>query len=179
MPSLVNSKGSFPSGIRYIREEKFCRSTKAKVNAHKLATADAVHAPYADDLLHYKIRDSRKSIAFEEWQPSFTYNANLAALKPAHSSLPGGTHWYYSSCRLSGVVEITPCCEREKDGGPTIGMLLRYRDNRHECVGQYRLDWTTQPLQVSSKYLKNDEPAGRHHSLSTTITTTHTWIRHT
>lgn len=94
------------------------------------------------------------AIAFEGSQPSFTYSGNIAAaLQPVHGSLTGDINWYYSSCRLSDVVEITPCRAQRKDSGPIIGMLLRYRDNRRGCLGQYRLDWTTQPLQVSSKYL--------------------------
>lgn len=87
------------------------------------------------------------AIAFQQSQPSLTYFGNLPALEPVHGCLSG---WYYSSCRLSDVVEITPC---RKANGLIIGMLLRYSNDHRECVGQYHLDRTTRSLQVSSKYL--------------------------
>lgn len=93
------------------------------------------------------------AIAFEESQPSFVYSGNLTALEPANGSLPSDYCWYLSSCRLTDVVEIIPCREERKDS-PIIGILLRYSDNRRACLGQYRLDWTTRPLQVNSENLK-------------------------
>ncbi|KAI1500052.1 hypothetical protein F5X99DRAFT_430004 [Biscogniauxia marginata] len=56
--------------------------------------------------------------------------------------------WYYSSCAMRGITEITLCVNRNLPHKPITGMLLRYEDGHKACVGQMRLDWTLRPIVV-------------------------------
>lgn len=56
--------------------------------------------------------------------------------------------WQYTNCWMDNVQEITPCIDRSLRYRSVIGMLLRYRDGRRACLGQYRLDWAATSLSV-------------------------------
>jgi hypothetical protein len=131
-----------------------------------------VFAPYADrsrsELQYFQLhlihrapsriylaepRSKIEAVAFDDWQ----HTAACDPIFPATiSRLPwvDEESWYHSSCSLSDIVEVIPCHEKEGKRRHIIGMLLRYRDNRRACVGYYRQDWTTQPLQVYGSFFK-------------------------
>lgn len=56
--------------------------------------------------------------------------------------------WYYTNCRMENVTEITPCVNGTTEDKPIIGVLLRYKDGRRSCLGQYRLDWALAPVRT-------------------------------
>lgn len=86
-------------------------------------------------------------MGFEQAQPSRPTLDYPQALTPL-SNPPNSTLWYYSTCSLVNVIEITPCYNRRKQHHPIIGLLLRYRNGHQSCIGQYRIDWTSQPMKV-------------------------------
>jgi hypothetical protein len=65
--------------------------------------------------------------------------------------------WFYTSCPMHDVVEIT-CCRRcraandaDADAAADItGMLLRYAGGGRACVGQYRPDRAASPIRADS-----------------------------
>ncbi|OTB04404.1 hypothetical protein M426DRAFT_261938 [Hypoxylon sp. CI-4A] len=84
---------------------------------------------------------------------SNTPRAIPRSLRPLHYPLadedrPSPAPWFYSSCSMLGVAQITLCIDALSDHKPVIGMLLRYVDGRRECVGEMRFDMVTEPIQV-------------------------------
>lgn len=56
--------------------------------------------------------------------------------------------WHYTTCRLESVQSVTCCADPRARDSPVVGMLLRYRDGRRACVGQFRVDWAARPFPV-------------------------------
>lgn len=56
--------------------------------------------------------------------------------------------YYYSSCSLDTVVEITLCEDPDCGRKTVVGMLLEYADGHHERVGIFRFDRATETLRV-------------------------------
>lgn len=57
--------------------------------------------------------------------------------------------WQYSSCSLENVVAIQLCVETPVRHQPVVGMLVSYADGHKECVGQWRFDWASKPIDTS------------------------------
>jgi hypothetical protein len=64
---------------------------------------------------------------------------------------PTDRAWFHSACQLSNVTEVILCRSNGKDSGRVVGMLLFYSDGSRNAVGQYRLDWASQPIPVCDK----------------------------
>jgi hypothetical protein len=80
----------------------------------------------------------------------------LISLSPYPARYVDEYPWYYSSCSLAGIEEITVCRRplkaRSCDGGPSravIGMLVRYGTDLVVSVGQVRLDSMGEPIAVA------------------------------
>ncbi|KAF5251217.1 hypothetical protein FANTH_3652 [Fusarium anthophilum] len=61
--------------------------------------------------------------------------------------------YQYSSAELDGVRTVTPCGSwRDRQRTDAIlGLLLTYEDGRKRCVGQVRLDFLLDPIEVTSE----------------------------
>jgi hypothetical protein len=80
----------------------------------------------------------------------------LISLSPYPARYVDGYAWFYSSCSLAGIQEITVCRRPLKaqscNAGPSgavIGMLIRYRTDLVVSVGQVRLDSMGEPIAVA------------------------------
>jgi hypothetical protein len=61
---------------------------------------------------------------------------------------------YYTSAKLEGIREITPCLHWKLDWHRSdiiVGFLLTYTDGRQRCVGEVRLDQLGAPQKVTSE----------------------------
>ncbi|KAI1173459.1 hypothetical protein F4777DRAFT_449369 [Nemania sp. FL0916] len=58
--------------------------------------------------------------------------------------------YFYTSAALENVVEVTPCEVKVRNRPSIIGLLFRYSDGRQAHVGQFRPDYATTPIAVSS-----------------------------
>ena len=56
--------------------------------------------------------------------------------------------FFYSAASLQGVVEITPCRKRLKTHTAIVGLLFHYAGGSRACLGQFRMDWAEETLQV-------------------------------
>ncbi|KAF4945846.1 hypothetical protein FGADI_11642 [Fusarium gaditjirri] len=66
--------------------------------------------------------------------------------------LPDDCKYQYSSAELDGVRTVTPCGSwRDYRPDAILGLLLTYEDGRQRCVGQVRLDFLLDPIEVTSE----------------------------
>lgn len=56
--------------------------------------------------------------------------------------------WIHSSCSLRHLTLVHVCIDKSAPHRPVVGMLLHYVDGHRESVGQYRLDWSIEPITV-------------------------------
>ncbi|KAJ4263567.1 hypothetical protein NW762_006387 [Fusarium torreyae] len=72
------------------------------------------------------------------------------SLNKAHELEVPECKYYYSSVELDGVRQITPCKSwRSRRPDAILGLLLTYADGRQRCVGEVRLDFLGDPMDVS------------------------------
>ncbi|KAF5663780.1 hypothetical protein FCIRC_11069 [Fusarium circinatum] len=66
---------------------------------------------------------------------------------------PDNCKYHCSSAELDGVRTITPCGSWRDDRRPDaiLGLLLTYQDGRKRCVGQVRLDFLLEPIEITSE----------------------------
>lgn len=87
-------------------------------------------------------------LAFDNPEPSVPLD--LAPFIPTSPAMKGEEKGerFFSTCRLSNVVEVTLC--RSQGGYPDsiIGMLVKYANGDRACVGAFRFDWASEPCQV-------------------------------
>lgn len=102
-------------------------------------------SPFRIHLPHWRSMPCFSAIAFEGLYGQDTRAPLMAA---TIRTPPADAIWYYSTCRLSHVIQVTLCREHGKEGYRVMGMLLLYSDGTRACVGQYRLDWAMRPLAV-------------------------------
>ncbi len=56
--------------------------------------------------------------------------------------------WFFSSCSLKGVIEITLCRSSSLSYTPISGMLVQYTDGHRACLGQLRFDWALETVHM-------------------------------
>ncbi|OTA80871.1 hypothetical protein M434DRAFT_17566 [Hypoxylon sp. CO27-5] len=81
-----------------------------------------------------------QSLGFMQVSPS-VYSLRAQSLDPNQD-------YFYSSCRMNDVTSVTPCINEDHPDKLVIGLLFQYEDGHRECVGQMRLDWTTDTIEV-------------------------------
>jgi hypothetical protein len=65
---------------------------------------------------------------------------------------PSSIDYHYTSAKLEGVREITPCYSNERSFRPRItGLLLEYVDGSQRSVGQVRLDFLGTSKKVTTE----------------------------
>lgn len=87
------------------------------------------------------------TISQGEWKRRSHYPQSLVPASP----LPYTQYnepWYYTSCRMEDVAEITCCVGKVAPETGIIGMLICYANGGRACLGQYRVDWTQDPIRV-------------------------------
>lgn len=55
---------------------------------------------------------------------------------------------YYSSCSLVDIRSLRLCRKASEAYRPIIGMVVQYNNNRSVSVGQSRLDWMEDPIDM-------------------------------
>ncbi|KAI0149967.1 hypothetical protein F4776DRAFT_672115 [Hypoxylon sp. NC0597] len=70
------------------------------------------------------------------------------APRPIKPYLDPNLVYLYSSCSMFDVTSVTPCIDQSHPDKLVIGLLFQYKDGHQDCLGQIRLDWTTDPIEV-------------------------------
>jgi hypothetical protein len=80
------------------------------------------------------------------------YPPSLTPLVERPLSIRDKHPWFYTSCSMDDVVEVTCCrhCRAADNTAEITGMLLRYAGGGRACVGQYRPDRAASPIRADS-----------------------------
>ncbi|KAI1413244.1 hypothetical protein F5Y13DRAFT_179711 [Hypoxylon sp. FL1857] len=88
------------------------------------------------------------TLGCENPQPPTTMTIPRSAVPMEMSYFEPAKAEFYSSCKMRDVAKIAPCVDKTHPQRLVIGMLLQYKDGHRECLGQVRLDWMVDPLEV-------------------------------
>ncbi len=56
--------------------------------------------------------------------------------------------WFFSSCGVKDISEVTICRDVSLSHRPVTGMLLRYASGHRACLGQFRFNMALEEMQI-------------------------------
>ncbi|KAF4963233.1 hypothetical protein FSARC_8731 [Fusarium sarcochroum] len=119
---------------------------------HATYKAVAVLPPTEPCRMYYATQDQSVTwMRFEKVSTRNQFKVQLSTNK-AFELDPSECKYHYSSAELDGVRQITPCNSwRSHRPDAILGLLLTYADGRQRTVGEVRLDFLGDTIDVSSE----------------------------